>query len=175
MGEFKGNDEYGFGADNTKLDVEVWWAGSGTGVKEEDEKYLPSTKEPPAEDEHHKLLGTYTYDLQQLIQREGKGFNGRLDILVGGGDAGSPLADGSNFTITADETRLLRVHRQVRRMRPREGVHQRLRQPVRGHVRQQGHAHAHPVVQHQAGHSEGGRGDARHRYHQRQPATATAR
>lgn len=104
LGEFKGNDEYGFGADNTKLDVEVWWAGSGTGVKEEDEKYLPSTKEPPAQDEHHKLLGTYTYDLQQLIQREGKGFNGRLDILVGGGDAGSPLADGSNFTITADET-----------------------------------------------------------------------
>ena len=48
LGEFKGNDEYGFGADNTKLDVEVWWAGSGTGVKEEDEKYLPSTKEPSA-------------------------------------------------------------------------------------------------------------------------------
>lgn len=66
---------------------------------------VPSRHEgTPAEDEHHKLLGTYTYDLQQLIQREGKGFDGRLDILVGGGDAGSPLADGSHFTITADET-----------------------------------------------------------------------
>lgn len=104
FGEFRGDDEYGFGADNTEFTVQVWWAGSGTGITEEDEQYIPSTTETPTEDEHHKLLGTYTYDLKRLIDEEGKGFDGDLDVRVGGGDAGSPLADGSHFSITADRT-----------------------------------------------------------------------
>lgn len=104
FGEFQGDDEYGFGADNTEFTVQVWWAGSGTGVTSEDEQYIPSTTETPTEDEHHKLLGTYTYDLKRLIDEEGRGFDGDLDVRVGGGDAGSPLADGSHFSITADRT-----------------------------------------------------------------------
>ena len=104
FGEFRGDDEYGFGADNTEFTVQVWWAGSGTGVTSEDEQYIPSTTETPTEDEHHELLGTYTYDLKRLIDEEGRGFDGDLDVRVGGGDAGSPLADGSHFSITADRT-----------------------------------------------------------------------
>ena len=104
FGEFDGSDEYGFGADNTRFSVEVWWAGSGTGVTEEDEQYIPASEDTPEEDEHHKLLGTYEYDLKALIDELGNSFDGSLDVRVGGGDAGSPLADGSNFSITADQT-----------------------------------------------------------------------
>lgn len=107
FGEFKGNDGLGLSADDTEFQVQVWWAGASganAGVREEDEKFKPSTSEPPAEDANHKLVRTVTYDLKDLIDLEGKDFDGRLDIRVGGGDAGSPLADGSHFSVTAEST-----------------------------------------------------------------------
>lgn len=105
FGSFNGNDALGIAGDNTKFTVEVWWAGSGTnGAKAEDEKYKPSTKETPQEDEHHKLVGSYEYDLGQLVKAAGPKFDGHLDIKVAGGDSGTALKDGSKFSIKADKT-----------------------------------------------------------------------
>lgn len=95
--------KYGFGNDNTKLYVDVYWSGSGTGVKAEDEKYRPSTETAPADDAHHKKLGTYVYDMAQLMKAK-RVQDGRLDIKVGGGKHGNPTADGSHFSIKADKT-----------------------------------------------------------------------
>lgn len=107
LGSFGGDSTYGFTADNTKATVEVWWSGASggnAGVEEEDLKYQPSTSETPTEDANHKLLKTVTYDLASLIKAEGANYDGSLDIKVAGGKDGDPLADGSHFTVTADNT-----------------------------------------------------------------------
>ncbi|MBT1161816.1 hypothetical protein [Bifidobacterium sp. SO1] len=55
-GTFKGDNE--FGAD-AKAKIRVWWAGSGTGDRKQDETYKPTTTEEPTADEHHRLLGEW--------------------------------------------------------------------------------------------------------------------
>lgn len=107
LGEFKGNDKYGFSADETKAVVRVWWSGASggnAGVPEEDMKYVPQTPNEPTQDDNHKLIKTVEYDLPSLIKALGPNYNGSLDIKVAGGSNGSPLADGSHFSIPADNT-----------------------------------------------------------------------
>lgn len=107
LGYYNGSDGYGFTADQTKAEVEVWWSGASggnAGVPEEDMKFVPSTPATPAQDENHKLVKTVTYDLAALIKDEGPNYRDSLDIKVAGGTSGSPLADGSHFTIPADNT-----------------------------------------------------------------------
>lgn len=104
LGDFEGDDDYGYTADNTKVTVEVWWAGSGTSNKSENLEYKPTGEDTPTEDDNHKLVGSYEYDLAQIISDLGPNFDGDIDIRVGGGSSGTPLADGSTFEITADQT-----------------------------------------------------------------------
>lgn len=56
-GSFDGYD--GIPADVQNATISVYWAGSGTGSKEEDLKYEPSTATVPAADAHHKLIGSW--------------------------------------------------------------------------------------------------------------------
>ena len=57
-GQFNTNQAYGFGAD-AKAKIRVWWAGSGTGDRTQDEKFKPATQEEPAADANHRLLGEW--------------------------------------------------------------------------------------------------------------------
>lgn len=107
LGYFKGSDEYGFTADQTEATVEVWWSGASggnAGVPDEDMKFIPSSSETPAQDDNHKLVKTVTYNLVDLIKAEGPNYKGSLDIKVAGGSSGSPLADGSHFSIKGENT-----------------------------------------------------------------------
>lgn len=107
LGYYKASDGYGFTADQTKAEVEVWWSGASggdAGVPEEDMKFMPSTAATPTQDANHKLVRTVTYDLADLIKAEGPNYKDSLDIKVAGGSAGSPLADGSHFSISAENT-----------------------------------------------------------------------
>lgn len=57
-GQFNTNQAYGFGGD-VKAKIRVWWAGSGTGDRTQDEKFKPATQEEPAADANHRLLGEW--------------------------------------------------------------------------------------------------------------------
>ncbi|NEH11371.1 MULTISPECIES: peptidase [Bifidobacterium] len=85
-GEFKGSEEYGFGADVERAQVSVWWAGDAENPKN-NKRYKPNGAAVPKEDDHHKRIGTWEYPAK----------NGR--IKVGGG---VPDADGKPVTITAE-------------------------------------------------------------------------
>lgn len=105
LGDFKGGN--GFGADERNATVQVWWSGAtgaDEGVKEADMRFMPSTPQAPTPDANHKLLQTLTYDLRKLIDLEGNTYHQRLDIRVAGGNAGSPLADGSHVSIPGTKT-----------------------------------------------------------------------
>lgn len=85
-GEFQGDDAFGIGADEPLAQVSVWWSGDPDDP-DNDDAYRPDTVEVPAEDEHHKLVGTWDYPA----------VNGT--IRVGGGVAD---AHGDPVTITAE-------------------------------------------------------------------------
>jgi hypothetical protein len=108
FGSFNGNPgDYGFSADNPDLEVKVYWSGYDYGQpssEDDDKAYKPSTPSAPADDAHHKLVKTVHYNLSDLIRSEGKNYDNTLDIKVAGGDSGSPLSDGSHFSIPADGT-----------------------------------------------------------------------
>lgn len=57
-GQFNTNQAYGFGGD-VKAKIRVWWAGSGTGDRTQDEKFKPNTQAEPAADANHRLLGEW--------------------------------------------------------------------------------------------------------------------
>lgn len=57
-GQFNTNQAYGFGGD-AKAKIRVWWAGSGTGDRTQDEKFKPNTQAEPAADANHRLLGEW--------------------------------------------------------------------------------------------------------------------
>ena len=57
-GQFNTNKAYGFGAD-VKAKIRVWWAGSGTGDRTQDEKFKPTTQAEPTADANHRLLGEW--------------------------------------------------------------------------------------------------------------------
>ena len=57
-GQFKTNEDYGFGGD-VKAKIRVWWAGSGTGDRTQDEKFKPTTQAEPTADANHRLLGEW--------------------------------------------------------------------------------------------------------------------
>lgn len=104
FGKYKGNTAYDMAADNTKFTVDVWWAGSGTNNASEDLKYVPTTAEEPTEDANHKKVGSYTYDMQKMIDSKGVGFDGNLDIKILGGADGYATIDGKHPTLTADKS-----------------------------------------------------------------------
>lgn len=103
FGKYKGNTAYGMAADDTRFTVDVWWAGSGTNNASEDLKYVPTTAEEPTEDANHKKVGSYTYDMQKMIDSKGIGFDGNLDIKILGGADGYATTDGKHPTLTADK------------------------------------------------------------------------
>lgn len=104
FGKYKGNTAYDMAADDTKFTVDVWWAGSGTNNASEDLKYVPTTAEEPTEDANHKKVGSYTYDMQKMIDSKGIGFDGNLDIKILGGADGYATTDGKHPTLTADKS-----------------------------------------------------------------------
>jgi hypothetical protein len=104
FGKYKGNTAYGMAADDTRFTVDVWWAGSGTNNASEDLKYVPTTAEEPTEDANHKKVGSYTYDMQKMIDSKGIGFDGNLDIKILGGADGYATTDGKHPTLTADKS-----------------------------------------------------------------------
>lgn len=104
FGKYKGNTAYDMAADNTEFTVDVWWAGSGTNNASEDLKYVPTTAEEPTEDANHKKVGSYTYDMQKMIDSKGVGFDGNLDIKILGGADGYATTDGKHPTLTADKS-----------------------------------------------------------------------
>ena len=104
FGKYKGNTAYDMAADVTKFTVDVWWAGSGTNNASEDLKYVPTTAEEPTEDANHKKVGSYTYDMQKMIDSKGTGFDGNLDIKILGGADGYATTDGKHPTLTADKS-----------------------------------------------------------------------
>lgn len=57
-GQFNTNQAYGFGGD-VKAKIRVWWAGSGTGDRTQDEKFKPTTQAEPTADANHRLLGEW--------------------------------------------------------------------------------------------------------------------
>lgn len=57
-GQFNTNQAYGFGGD-VKAKIRVWWAGSGTGDRTQDEKFKPNTQAEPSADANHRLLGEW--------------------------------------------------------------------------------------------------------------------
>lgn len=57
-GQFNTNEDYGFGGD-AKAKIRVWWAGSGTGDRTQDEKFKPTTQAEPTADANHRLLGEW--------------------------------------------------------------------------------------------------------------------
>lgn len=57
-GQFNTNEDYGFGGD-VKAKIRVWWAGSGTGDRTQDEKFKPTTQAEPTADANHRLLGEW--------------------------------------------------------------------------------------------------------------------
>lgn len=86
-GKFTGDREFGFGPDAARAQVSVYWAGDA-GNPAEDERYKPSGDDVPAEDEHHRLVGTWEYPAVNGV------------IRVGGG---APDADGNPVRITAPD------------------------------------------------------------------------
>lgn len=80
-GEFKGDEEFGIGADEEYAKVSVWWSGDRDDPGSDDE-YRPSGAEVPQEDEHHKLIGTWDVPAR----------NGRIRVGAGALDAhGNPV------------------------------------------------------------------------------------
>lgn len=80
-GEFAGDEEYGFGADRAYATVSVWWSGDMENA-DNDKLYKPSGAAVPAEDDHHRLIGTW-----ELPAR-----NGTFKVGAGSADAhGEPI------------------------------------------------------------------------------------
>jgi len=71
-GQWSGNSDYGFKAD-AKAKIRVWWAGSGTGVKSEDEKYKPTGSAEPTADANHKLIGEWEVPAANGVYKVGSG------------------------------------------------------------------------------------------------------
>lgn len=92
-GKFTGNTDYGFNAD-AKAKIRVWWAGSGTGNKDEDEKYVPTTEEEPTQDANHRLVGEW----------EVPAMNGKYK--VGGGKIVLYPSDGSDAKTVATDVNI---------------------------------------------------------------------
>lgn len=86
-GSFAGDEAFGFGPDRATATVSVYWAGDRDDPSRIDD-YRPQDASPPAEDEYHRLIGSWEYPA----------VNG--EIRVGGG---SPDAHGNAVTIVAED------------------------------------------------------------------------
>ena len=85
-GDFHGSEAYGFGPDQATAQVSVYWAGDEMDAGDMD-AYKPSGSSPPAQDDHHRLVGTWNYPAKNGL------------IKVGGG---APDASGEPVSIIAD-------------------------------------------------------------------------
>lgn len=95
-GNFNGNNDYGFGAD-AKAKIRVWWAGSGTGDKEQDLTYKPDTTEEPTEDAHHKLLGEWEVPAGNGTYKVG---GGKITFRPSAADKAQTVAENVDITAT---------------------------------------------------------------------------
>lgn len=111
FGQFKGKTEGDvyYSADNTELKVRLWWSGEsydGTEVVPWDKlsQYRPDSKEEPAEDEHHKLVGEYEYDIADLIASENVNYNPQVGLTLTVGRSGAKQSNGREApVIVADK------------------------------------------------------------------------
>lgn len=85
-GAFAGDETYGIGPDEPYAQVSVWWAGDPDDPAN-DGAYRPDGARPPAQDEHHRLVGTWDYPAVDGTLRVG---------------AGAPDAHGDPVHITAE-------------------------------------------------------------------------
>lgn len=71
-GSFDGNNDYEFSPDASAT-IRVWWAGSGTGDRKQDEQYVPKTVDEPQEDAHHRIVGEWKVPARNGTYRVGGG------------------------------------------------------------------------------------------------------
>lgn len=89
-GQFNANQAYGFDAD-AKAKIRVWWAGSGTGDRTQDEKFKPATQEEPTPDANHKLVGEWTVPAANGTYKVG---GGKILLFRNGTGKGQTVATG---------------------------------------------------------------------------------
>lgn len=98
-GNFAGNASYDFGAD-AKAKIRVWWAGSGTGNRSEDEKYVPTTTEEPTQDANHKLIGEWEVPAANGKYKVG---GGKIILYRSSGGDAETVATGVNIKATSKD------------------------------------------------------------------------
>ncbi|MCH4174857.1 MAG: hypothetical protein LKF41_03235 [Bifidobacterium sp.] len=97
-GTFNGSGSYGFDKD-ADATIRVWWAGSATGVKSEDEAYKPTSAAEPVADAHHKLIGEWTVPALNGVYKIG---GGKITLQENGSSSVQTVSNTVN--IIADDT-----------------------------------------------------------------------
>lgn len=95
-GQFNTNQAYGFGGD-AKAKIRVWWAGSGTGDRTQDEKFKPNTQAEPAADANHRLLGEWEVPAGNGTYKVG---GGRITFRPANAGKAQTVAEDVNITAT---------------------------------------------------------------------------
>lgn len=95
-GQFNTNQAYGFGGD-VKAKIRVWWAGSGTGDRTQDEKFKPNTQAEPAADANHRLLGEWEVPAGNGTYKVG---GGRITFRPANAGKAQTVAEDVNITAT---------------------------------------------------------------------------
>lgn len=95
-GQFNTNQTYGFGGD-VKAKIRVWWAGSGTGDRTQDEKFKPNTQAEPAADANHRLLGEWEVPAGNGTYKVG---GGRITFRPANAGKAQTVAEDVNITAT---------------------------------------------------------------------------
>lgn len=95
-GQFNTNQAYGFGGD-VKAKIRVWWAGSGTGDRTQDEKFKPTTQAEPAADANHRLLGEWEVPAGNGTYKVG---GGRITFRPANAGKAQTVAEDVNITAT---------------------------------------------------------------------------
>jgi hypothetical protein len=97
-GSWSGSAPYGFNAD-ANARIRVWWAGSGTGLKEEDEAYKPASAAEPTADAHHKLVGEWTVPARNGVYKVG---GGKITLQESGQSVVQTVANGVDIIAEDD-------------------------------------------------------------------------
>lgn len=95
-GQFNTNQAYGFDGD-AKAKIRVWWAGSGTGDRTQDEKFKPNTQAEPAADANHRLLGEWEVPAGNGTYKVG---GGRITFRPANAGKAQTVAEDVNITAT---------------------------------------------------------------------------
>lgn len=95
-GQFNTNQAYGFDGD-VKAKIRVWWAGSGTGDRTQDEKFKPNTQAEPAADANHRLLGEWEVPAGNGTYKVG---GGRITFRPANAGKAQTVAEDVNITAT---------------------------------------------------------------------------